>query len=263
MRLSGEVALVTGAGQGIGAGIARRLAADGASVAVTDLDLERAQTIAGEIGPQARAMRLNVCIQEEIEAAVEETRRKLGSVSILVNNAGIQRVSPSEHLTRERWDAVVAVNLTAVFACTQAVAPHMLRDRRGAIVNLASTNSEIAMPGRAAYCATKSGVLGLTRALAVEWASRGVRVNAVEPGYVRTPMVDRAIADGLIDEDALLARIPAGRLADTAEVAAVVAFLASDDASYITGRALAIDGGFLAYGAPAPASAAPLIDYDP
>jgi NAD(P)-dependent dehydrogenase (short-subunit alcohol dehydrogenase family) len=139
----------------------------------------------------------------------------------------------------------------------------MLAQGRGSIVNVASINAEVGMPGRAAYCASKAGLVGLTRVLAVEWASRGVRVNAVEPGYVRTPMVENAIAQGLLAEQAMRDRTPLDRLAEPGEVARAVAFLASKDAAYVTGQALVIDGGYLAYGAPAPASQIPATTYSP
>jgi NAD(P)-dependent dehydrogenase (short-subunit alcohol dehydrogenase family) len=139
----------------------------------------------------------------------------------------------------------------------------MLEAGRGAIVNVASINALVGMPGRAAYCASKAGLLGLTRVLAVEWAGRGVRVNAVCPGYVRTPMVERAIAQGFYSGEALRDHTPAGRLAEPSEIAAAVAYLASNDASYLTGQALVVDGGYLTYGAPAPASVLPSTTYEP
>lgn len=261
--LDGHLALVTGAGQGIGEGIARVLAERGARVVVTDLDGERAEQVASSIGSNARAYGLDVRNRGEIEAVVDEIETGFGPISVLVNNAGVNRVGASETLSEELWLEVVEINLNALFRCTQIVARRMLSRGAGSVINLASANSEVGMPGRAAYCATKTGVVGLTRALAVEWAARGVRVNAVAPGYVRTPMVENAIRDGLLDEELVLDRIPARHLGSIEDIGRAVAFLASDDAAYVTGRTLAIDGGFLAYGAPAPTSAIPDREYRP
>lgn len=263
MRLDGEVALVTGAAQGIGEGIARRLAAEGAAVAVSDLDGEGAAALAAELGGGSRGFRLDVADRGAVQATAARIAAEVGPVSILVNNAGINRIGAAGELDPGRWDEVIAVNLSGAFNCIQAVVGGMLERRKGAIVNLASVSAEVGMPGRVAYCASKTGLVGMTRALAVEWAASGVRVNAVEPGYVRTPMVDNAIGEGLIDSDELLDRIPARRLGATEDIAAAVAFLVSAEAGYVTGRTLAVDGGFLAYGAPAPTSSIPDRDYDP
>jgi 3-oxoacyl-[acyl-carrier protein] reductase len=257
VRLSDEIALVTGAAQGLGAAIAARLAAEGGRVIVSDRDFEAAQRSAGKIGDSAIALELDVRSQESIERAVAEATATLGAITVLVNNAGINRVGPSESLDVELWREVLDVNLDGLFRCTQAVGAHMLQAGRGAIVNIASANSEVGSPGRAAYCASKTGVVRLTRALGVEWAGRGVRVNAVEPGYVRTPLLENCFDTGLIERQQLLDRIPAGRLGDPDDIGRAVAFLASRDADYITGQTLAVDGGYLMYGAPAPASQVP------
>jgi NAD(P)-dependent dehydrogenase (short-subunit alcohol dehydrogenase family) len=238
-----DVAIVTGAAQGLGAAIADALEAAGADVARTDL--------------AGADYELDVTDRASVERAVEEVAARLGEPTILVNNAGINRIGPSESLEEERWQQVVDVNLTGTFRCCQVVGSRLLVAGRGAIVNVASISASIGMPGRAAYCATKAGVVSLTRVLAVEWASRGVRVNAVAPGYVGTPMIEQAIAEGLLSADGLAARTPAGRIATPAEVAAAVVFLASADAGFVTGETLTVDGGYLAYGAPAPASRLP------
>ena len=149
------------------------------------------------------------------------------------------------------------MNLTGVFLCSQTAGARMLAAGRGSIVNIASISARVGMPGRAAYCATKAAVEGLTRALGVEWMGRGVRVNAVAPGYVRTPMIARAIESGLLAEQPIIDRVPAARLADPADVARAVLFLASPESDYLTGQTLVVDGGYLAYGAPAPASEIP------
>lgn len=260
-RLTGEVALVTGAAKGIGFAIAERMAAAGATVALSDVDGDGVAHAASRLGDRVSAHVLDTTDRDGITEHVREVTALHGTPTVLVNNAGIQRVGASESLPREWWDEVVAVNLTGVFDCIQEVVPGMLAAGHGSIINLASANSEVGMPGRAPYCATKTGIVGLTRALGVEWASRGVRVNAIEPGYVLTPMVQAAIDDGLLDEPQLLDRIPMRRLASIDDIGNAAVFLASAEASYITGQTLAVDGGFLAYGAPRPTSELPEQSY--
>jgi len=247
MTLAGEVAIVTGAAQGLGAAIADALAAEGARVARTDL--------------AGADVELDVADRASVERAVEEVASTLGEPTILVNNAGVNRIGPSEALEEERWREVVEVNLTGTFRCSQVVGARMLVAERGAIVNVASISAWVGMPGRAAYCATKAGIVGLTRVLAVEWAGRGVRVNAVAPGYVGTPMIEKAIAEGLLSAEELAARTPAGRIASPEEVAAAVVFLASPQAAFVAGATLVVDGGYLAYGAPARASMVPTMRF--
>ena len=240
--LAGEIGVVTGAAQGIGAAIADALEAAGARVARTD--------IAGDL-------RLDVTDRGSVDSALAEVAERLGEPTILVNNAGINRLGPSESLSDERWQEVVDVNLTGTFRCAQAAGARMLPAGRGSIVNVASISAFVGMPGRAAYCATKAAVVALTRVLAVEWAARGVRVNAVAPGYVGTPMVEQAMAEGLLAEDDLAGRTPMGRVASPAEIADAVVYLASPAARYVTGQTLVVDGGYLAYGAPGRASSVP------
>jgi NAD(P)-dependent dehydrogenase (short-subunit alcohol dehydrogenase family) len=249
MTLEGDVAIVTGAAAGLGAAIADVLAAEGARVARTDL--------------HGTEFELDVTDRASVEQAVAGVVASMGEPTVLVNNAGVNRIGPSEELAEERWREVLDINLTGAFRCCQAVGARMLAAGRGSIVNVASISAAVGMPGRAAYCSSKAGLVGLTRALAVEWASRGVRVNAVSPGYVRTPMIANAVEQGLLSEERIRDRTPEGRLAEPVEVAKVVAFLASDAASFITGQSLVVDGGYVPYGAPAPASETPTSMYTP
>jgi 3-oxoacyl-[acyl-carrier protein] reductase len=247
-NMSGRTALVTGAGRGMGEAIARRLAADGAAVAIADIDLDGASAVAGDIGSRAMPIELDVRSWDSVEAAAIRVEAELGPVDALVNNAGISRVARSEELPRDWWESVVDVNLNGTWRCSQVFGAHMVARGSGAIVNIGSAYSEIGAPGRAAYAATKTGVLGITRVLGTEWSGRGVRVNAVQPGYIDTPMVQVTLQAGGLPIEQLLGRIPAGRLGDGDDIARVVSFLLSDDAGYVTGATLRIDGGHLAYG---------------
>lgn len=234
MRLAGEVAIVTGAAQGIGAVIADVLEEDGARVARTDVT--------------GADVHLDVRDLASIEAAVAEVAQTLGQPSVLVNNAGVNRIAPAEELELGAWQDVVDVNLSGVFRCSQIVGRRMLDSGRGSIVNVASVLAFTGAPGRVAYCTAKSGLLGLTRVLALEWASRGVRVNAVCPGYTRTAMVEQATRAGLLSEAEILSRTPTGRLVEPAEIGRAVVYLASTDASSVTGQTLVVDGGLLSFG---------------
>jgi 3-oxoacyl-[acyl-carrier protein] reductase len=241
-RLSGRIAVVTGASRGIGRAIARQLAADGATV----IGLARgdhAATVVDEIrsaGGTAEAVSADVTDEAAIESVVAGVLARHSRLDILVNNAGIARDQLALRMKREDWDAVIATNLTAAFVCAQAVLKPMIRQRAGRIVNVTSVVGQAGNAGQANYAASKAGLIGLTKSLALEVASRQVTVNAVAPGLIDTDMT-RALPQRAGEEWS--SRIPLGRLGSPEDVAAAVGFLVSDEAAYITGHVLAVNGG--------------------
>lgn len=248
--LDGELAVVTGAGKGIGAAIAEQLAAAGARVAVTSRRREDAERVARTLGPGHVGIGMDVSASATVVTAVTAIVEALGEPTVLVNNAGVNRIAPAETYTDDDWELVLDTNLTGVFRCCRAFGERMLAAGRGSIVNVASMiGPVVGIPGRAAYAASKGGVVGLTRTLAVEWASRGVRVNAVLPGPVRTAMLQQAIDGGIVDEADVLGRTPVGRLATPEDVARAVVLLCSRDAGFVVGQAVVVDGGYTTYGA--------------
>jgi 3-oxoacyl-[acyl-carrier protein] reductase len=242
-NLTGQIALVTGGSQGIGRAVALALAECGADVAVMARTLEKCEAVAEEIratGPRALAVRGDMSIAEDLEAAVARVVAELGSISILVNNAAITRDGLALRMKREDWNAVIDTNLTGVFLLTQQVLPMMTKARRGRIINLTSVVAQSGNVGQVNYIAAKSGLIGMTKALAREYAGRHITVNAVAPGYIETPMT-AVMSDAA--KEAMLAQVPLKRAGTDAEVASAVAFLASDEAGYITGHVLNVNGG--------------------
>ncbi len=240
--LSGRVAIVTGASRGIGRAVALRLAAQGASV-IAAARAEHARSTAEEIaaaGGRAEAMTLDVTDAAAVEAAVRGTTERHGRIDILVNNAGITRDQLMLRLKRDDWDAVIETNLTSAYTLTQAVLKPMIRQRAGRIICISSVVGQTGNPGQANYAASKAGLIGFAKAVALEVASRNVTVNVVAPGMIETDMT-RELAEKA--RETLVSRIPVGRLGTPDEIASAVCFLASDEASYITGQVLGVNGG--------------------
>ena len=245
MRLEGRTALVTGGAGGIGAATARRLAAEGARVAVGDLDLDAARAVAGDIDGLATA--LDVTDTASIGRAVAAVTDALGPVDLLVNNAGTDRFAYFVNTDEELWDFVLGVNLRGVLACTHAVLGAMHERGGGIIVNVASEAGRVGSQGSATYSAAKAGVIGFTKAIARESARFGVRCNAVAPGPIETPLLNSAETQlgelGARLKQAMIDATAVRRIGAPDEVAAVIAFLASDDASYVTGQTVNVSGG--------------------
>jgi 3-oxoacyl-[acyl-carrier protein] reductase len=242
-NLQGRIALVTGASQGIGRACALELARAGATVALAARNEAKLAEVKAEIeaaGGQSAVFALDVSSEESIRAAAKTVLEQFGKVEILVNNAGITRDGLMMAMKRADWDDVLGTNLTGAFLLTQAVLRPMLKNRWGRIINLSSVVGRTGQAGQVNYAASKAGLIGLTRSLAREVASRGITVNAVAPGYIETPMT------AVLDEKqrtAMMAAIPLGRAGTDAEIAQSVAFLASDGAAYITGHVLDVNGG--------------------
>jgi NAD(P)-dependent dehydrogenase (short-subunit alcohol dehydrogenase family) len=239
----GRVVIVTGGGGGIGSAICEQFARDGARVAVWDLNAETAERVAASIDG-ARAYALDTTDSAAVDAAMDAVERDFGGVDVLVNCAGISRVGDHTHeLSDEIWHQSIGVMQTGVFFCSRAAGRKMLARGRGSIVSISSIRGFSPNPGRLAYCAAKAAVIMMTRIMAAEWAPHGVRVNAVAPGVQKTGMWDEDVARGIFDEQEFIELIPAHRLGDPHEVGRLCSFLASDDAAYITGACVTVDGG--------------------
>lgn len=238
-----QIAVVTGGARGIGLAIATALAEGGAKVAVVDVDEEGSQRVAeGLPGEGHRGYRTDVTNAEEVKAVFKAVEEEVGPISILVNNAGITRDNLLLRMSEEDWDQVLSVNLKGAFNTTKAVARGMMKRRQGAIVNIASVIGLMGNAGQANYAASKAGLLGFTKSVARELASRGVRCNAIAPGFIRTEMTGKLSQDVI---EGLKSQIPLGTLGDPQDVASVVRFLAGPGAAYITGQVIGVDGGMV------------------
>ncbi len=243
MKLSGKIALITGAAQGIGKAIALLFAQNGADIIVADIHLEKAQETAKEIqtiGQRAMAIKVDVANLNDVEQMVQSILERFGQIDILINNAGIARDKLILRMTEEDWDAVLNINLKGTFICTKVAIKPMAKRRYGKIVNIASVVGLMGNVGQANYAASKAGVIGFTKTIAREFAQRGINVNAIAPGYIETPMTD-AIPEKVKEE--MKRRIPMERLGRPEDVAEGALFLVSEASSYITGQVLNVNGG--------------------
>jgi len=248
--LTGKSAIVTGAARGIGRAIAEGLASTGVSLALADLledGLESVERAIVDLGFRCIAVRTDICRQDELAALVKQTCAAFGSVDILVNVAGVTRGHPSESYSAEDWDLTLAVNLSAMFHLCQLVAQDMIPRRSGVIINVSSIGGALGFPNNPAYQASKSGVLGLTRALATDWAKYNIRVNAICPGYTHTDMTDKSYGDPHANA-ARATRTMMNRWGQPEDMVGPVIFLASNASGYVTGQGLFVDGGWVSAG---------------
>jgi len=252
MRLDDRVALVTGAAMGIGAGIAQRFSEAGATVVVFDINGERAAGTVRALAPgRAKAITGDVSCEADVRSAVDETVREFGALDVLVNNAGIEVPGQVVDLTSADWDRQLGVNLKGAFFFSKYAIPHMRTRKRGVIINISSVHAFVSYAGNAAYDASKAGLIGLTRTLALDHGSDGIRVNAICPGYIDTPLMDAWLAT-LSDPEATMRQVlsfhPLGCIGTPRDVAEAALFLASDAASFISGTCLVVDGAMTASG---------------
>ncbi len=242
--LSGRVAFITGASRGIGKAIALTLSKAGADVAGIDLNLDELKSsmkiIEDATGRRTIAVQADVADPSSIEKGVEETIRVLGRIDILVNNAGITRDNILLRMKDEEWDKVIKINLTGTFNCTKAIIKGMVKQRSGRIISIASVVGAMGNVGQANYAASKAGIIGFTKSIAREYANRGITANAIAPGFIETEMT-KALSEEI--RDVLIKQIPAGKLGTPEDVANVAEFLASDEAAYITGQVIHVNGG--------------------
>lgn len=245
MRLANKVAVITGATQGIGLACAQRLVNEGARVMMVDVKPEGADA-AAQLGEAARFFAADVSQKADVDAMLAATLEQFGQVDILVNNAGVTHAADFLDLAEEDFDRVLRINLKSMFLCGQAVAREMVKRQSGCIINMSSVNSELAIPNQVPYVVSKGGVNQLTKVMALNLAPHGIRVNGIGPGTILTELAKKAVMASPEARHTILSRTPMGRCGEPEEVAAIAAFLASDDASYMTGQTMYVDGGRLA-----------------
>lgn len=246
MRLANQVAIVTGASQGIGLACAQRLLREGARVMLADIREEEGRAATQELGEGARFFCADVSQKADVDALVAATLAAFGQIDILVNNAGVTHAAGFLDLTEDDFDRVLRINLKSMFLCSQAVAREMVKRQRGCIINMSSVNAELTIPNQIPYVVSKGGVKQLTRVASIALAPHGIRVNAIGPGTILTELAKKAVLGSPEARHTILSRTPMGRCGEPEEVAAIAAFLASEDASYITGQTLYADGGRMA-----------------
>ena len=251
MKLNNKVAIITGASKGIGKGIAIAYAKEGATVILASRSMDLLSAIADGInnnGGQALAVKVDVRRSESIQAVVDTAVERFGRLDIMVNNAGISMAHPSEELAPEDWVRAVETDLSGVFYGCQSAGRQMMIQGGGCIINITSVYGIVAAPLRAAYCSSKAAANMLTKVLASEWAAKKIRVNAIAPGYIRTELVMGLVERGIMPVEAIEKRTPQGRMGEVKDVLGAALFLASEEASFVTGSILTIDGGWTAYG---------------
>lgn len=248
-RLDGRVAIVTGGSKGLGEAMATALAEAGSQVVIVSRNLAESQQVTSRIKATTQqetlALRVDVTRETDVEQMVSETMNRFGRIDVLVNNAGINIRRPLLEMEGREWESVIEVNLKGPMLCSRAVGKVMVRQRAGSIINLASMMSFVSIPGRSPYSTSKAGLVGMTRALALEWAQYNVRVNALCPGPFVTSM-NKALLENKETQEFFISRIPLGRFGDPRELGGAVVFLASDASSFVTGSALLVDGGWTA-----------------
>lgn len=245
MKLSNKVAVVTGATQGIGLACAQRMIAEGAKVMLVDIKPEGAEA-AATLGEHARFFAADVSQKADVDAMVAATVAAFGRIDILINNAGVTHAANFLDLCEEDFDRVMRINLKSMFLCGQAVARVMVKQQSGAIINMSSVNAELAIPNQVPYVVSKGAINQLTKVMSLNLVSHGIRVNGIGPGTILTELAKQAVMASPESRNTILSRTPMGRCGEPEEVASIAAFLASDDASYMTGQTLYVDGGRLA-----------------
>lgn len=246
-----QVVIVTGGAKGIGRATCDAFASAGANVVLADVDLAAAQAAANEIESQGgRCIAVHVDVRDaaSCKALADAVLARFGRIDVLVNNAGISQPHDSATMPEDVWNRIVGINLSGTFFCSQAVAPAMMAQQRGVILSVASIAAFVGFPGRAPYCASKAGIVALTQVLGCEWAQHNIRVNAVAPGYVMTELVEKNVQRGIVSLPAVEGRTPLRRLASPEDIANMLLMLASEQAGYVTGQTVLVDGGWTAYG---------------